>query len=268
MVEADLPMVSIIAPCRNEAAFIEKAIRTILENDYPSELIELLVVDGMSTDGTRDIVRKMVEQDERIKLLDNPKKIVPSAMNIGIESSRGDYILRIDCLTHFSSNYIRKCIDLAERTSAENFGGYWATLPGDDTPVAKAIAVATSTKFGVGNSVKRAVGPEREYYTAAVGTFKKEIFEKVGFYDERLVRNQDIELNSRIRKAGGRIIASPEILGSDNDYTPYDGWKFKGWPTMTMARGNILVEDDTVVMDNPQGEYIYPKSWRASKNIG
>jgi glycosyltransferase involved in cell wall biosynthesis len=211
MAEADLPRISVIAPCRNEAAFIEKAIRTILENDYPSELIELLVVDGMSTDGTREIVRKMAEQDECIRLLDNPKKIVPSAMNIGIKSSHGDYILRIDCHSTFASNYISKCVELSQRTGADNVGGYIITLPGADTAIATAITAATSSRFGVGNSMFRLSGPEQEADTVPFGTFRRNLFEKIGLYDERLVRNQDIELNSRIRKGGGRILISPEI---------------------------------------------------------
>ena len=120
MAEADLPMVSVIAPCRNEAPFLDKALRTILENDYPTELIELLVVDGMSTDSSREIVRHMANRDKRIRLLDNPKKIVPSAMNIGIKASQGEYILRIDCHSTFASNYISKCIELSRKTGADN----------------------------------------------------------------------------------------------------------------------------------------------------
>jgi len=211
MAKSGLPMVSIIAPCRNEARFIEKAIRTILENDYLSDLLEVLVVDGMSTDGTRDIVKKLCEQDGRIRLLDNPQKIVPSAMNIGIKVARGEYIMRIDCHATFASNYISKCVEVSQRTGAENVGGYWTTLPGADTPVAKAIAAATSCSFGVGNAMFRLSGPEQEVDTVPFGTFRKELFEKIGLYEERLVRNQDIELNSRIRKAGGRVVISPEI---------------------------------------------------------
>ena len=211
MVEADLPMVSVIAPCRNEAGFIEKSIKTILESDYPAELIELLVVDGMSTDGTREIVSKMTEQDNRIKLLDNPQKIVPSAMNIGIRAARGEYIIRIDCHSTFASDYISKCIEVSQRTGADNVGGYMTTLPGADTAIAIAIAEASSNKFGVGNSMFRLGGPEQKVDTVPFGTYRKKLFDKIGLYDERLARNQDIELNSRIRKAGGRIIISPEI---------------------------------------------------------
>ena len=108
----ELPVVSVIAPCRNEAAFIEKAVATILENDYPSQLIEVLVVDGMSTDGTREIVQRIAEQDSRVRLLNNERKIVPSAMNIGIRASRGEYIVRVDCHSTFAPDYISKCVEV------------------------------------------------------------------------------------------------------------------------------------------------------------
>jgi glycosyltransferase involved in cell wall biosynthesis len=211
MAEIKLPMVSIIAPCRNEAAFIEDALNSILQSDYPAERMELLVVDGMSTDGTRDTIQKIVNQDSRIKLIDNPKHTVPAAMNIGIKAARGEYILRIDCHCKFAPDYVRKCIEIIKRTGADNVGGYCATLAGADTNVARAIATATSSAFGVGNAMFRLGGSEREVDTVPFGTYRKEIFDRIGMYDERLVRNQDIELNWRIRKAGGRIIISPEI---------------------------------------------------------
>jgi len=207
----NLPFVTVLAPCRNEVGFIEKSIKTILENDYPDDLIELLVIDGMSTDGTREIVEKMIEQDNRIRLLNNPRKIVPSAMNIGVKAAKGEYIIRMDCHSIFAPDYISKCIQVSRRTAAENVGGYGVTLPGAETNVAKAIAAATSCGFGVGNATFRLTGPEQEVDTVPFGTYRKTLFDKIGLYDERLVRNQDIELNSRIIKAGGRIIISPEI---------------------------------------------------------
>jgi len=226
MTDVELPMVSVIAPCRNEAAFIEKAVATILENDYPSQLLELLVVDGMSTDGTREIVQEMAKRDGRVKLLDNPRKIVPSAMNIGIQASCGKYIIRIDCHSTFSADYISKCIEVSQRTGADNVGGYIETLPGAETAVAEAIANATSSRFGVGNSMFRLSGPEQQVDTVPFGTYRRGVFDKVGLYNERLVRNQDIELNSRIRKAGGHVVISPEIkLGYYNRATYCGLWQ-------------------------------------------
>lgn len=223
MTQADVPMVSVIAPCRNEAAFVAAAIQTILDNDYPADSLELLVVDGMSTDGTREIVAGIAERDNRVRLLDNPHKFVSSAMNIGIKKSRGEYIIRIDCHSSFAPDYVPKCVEVLQRTGADDVGGYMTTLPGADTAVAKAIANATSSKFGVGNSAFRLSGPEQEVDTVPFGTYRREIFDKIGLYDERLLRNQDIELNWRIRKAGGRIIISPEIKLSYYNRDTYRG---------------------------------------------
>ncbi len=223
MTNYEKPFVSVVAPCRNESGFVGKAIETILQNDYPEDLMEVLVIDGMSSDGTRDIVKAMMQQDSRIRLIDNPKKIVPSAMNIAIRESRGDYIIRIDCHSSFAPDYISKCIEVSRRTKAENVGGYWITLPGANTDVARAIAAATSCGFGVGNAMFRLAGQEREVDTVPFGTYRRSIFEQVGYYDERLVRNQDIELNSRIRKAGGKIVISPEIKLNYYNRATYSG---------------------------------------------
>lgn len=211
LIVSSLPFVSVIAPCRNETAFIENAIKSILSGDYPSDKIEVIIVDGMSSDGTRDKVIKISKEDSRVRLVDNPYKIVPTAMNIGIKIAKGEYIVRIDCHCHFASDYISKCIEIAQRTGAANVGGYMETLPGSNTKTAKAIAAATSSKFGVGNSAFRVGGAECEVDTVPFGAYRKNILEQVGCYDEKLVRNQDIELNSRIRKTGGKIIISPEI---------------------------------------------------------
>jgi len=216
-------MVTVIAPCRNEAPFIEQAIKTILDSDYPGDLIELLVVDGMSTDGTRDTVTALGAKDARVKLLDNPGKIVPSAMNIGIKTAKGEYIVRIDCHSVFAPDYISKCVEVLQRTGADNVGGYITTLPGTNDATGKAIAEASSSKFGVGNSMFRLSGPECEVDTVPFGTYRKELFDRIGLYDERLVRNQDIELNSRIHKNGGRIIISPEIKLSYFNRSTYTG---------------------------------------------
>ncbi|MBE0536474.1 MAG: glycosyltransferase family 2 protein [Phycisphaerae bacterium] len=223
MKDSQLPFVSILAPCRNEVEYVERAVNSILQSDYPADRMEILVLDGMSDDGTRNIVARMAEQDERVRMLDNPQEIVPTAMNIGIRASRGDYVVRIDCHTLFSYDYISKCIEVSQRTCADNVGGYCMTCAGAETGVARAIAAATSCPFGVGNSAFRLTGPEKEVDTVPFGTYRKEIFNKVGLYDERLVRNQDIELNSRIRRAGGRIIISPEIKLSYFNRASYRG---------------------------------------------
>lgn len=216
-------MVSVVIPCYNEVDFIENTIRSILDNDYPAKLVEILFVDGMSNDGTRDIVERLVAENPQVKLLDNPQKITPVAINLGISQSRGDFIMVVSCHAEYASNYIDKCLEVINRTKADHVGGYMTTLPEKDTHIGRAIAAATTSPFGVGNSIFRLSGPEREADTVPFGMYRREVFDKIGLYDERLVRNQDIELNTRLRKAGGLIIISPEI-----QLTYYNRSSFKG----------------------------------------
>lgn len=207
----DYPFVSVIAPCRNEAMHVRSAITSILAGDYPADKMEVLLVDGMSTDGTRQIVAEMARFDRRVRVIDNPEKIVPVGMNRAIRESKGTYVVRIDCHSEFAGDYVRSCIETICRTGAQNVGGYVETRPGNDSAVARAIAVATSCRFGVGNSIFRLHGQEREVDTVPFGTFRADLFRRIGYYDERLIRNQDIELNQRIRRSGGKIVISPNI---------------------------------------------------------
>jgi len=203
--------VSIIIPMRNEEGFVGKCLESFLRQPSERQDIEVLCVDGMSTDTTREIVRKIAEHDERVRLIDNPRKITPVAMNLGISRSCGDFIIVVSCHAEYASNYIDKCLEVINRTKADHVGGYMTTVPEKDTQIGIAIAAATTSPFGVGNSIFRLGGSEREVDTVPFGMYRREVFEKIGLYDERLVRNQDIELNTRLCKAGGRIIISPEI---------------------------------------------------------
>jgi succinoglycan biosynthesis protein ExoA len=211
MVEANLPVVSVIIPCHNEVDFIENAVRSILGNDYPAELVEILVVDGMSDDGTRDIVERLVAENPRVKLLDNPHQIVPLALNKGIRESRGDIFILAGCHCKYSSDYISSCVEVLQRTGASYVGGYMETLPGNETLTAQAIALATSSRFGVGTKFRAGMNKEQEADAAPFGAFRKEIIDTVGTYHPLLVRNQDMEFCSRVRKAGFKIIISPKI---------------------------------------------------------
>jgi glycosyltransferase involved in cell wall biosynthesis len=207
-----IPYISVIMPIRNEAAFIEKAVKSLLSNVYPDDKFELIVVDGESEDGTRQILDKMAMIDPRIRLLSNPDKIVPLAMNIGIKKANGKYIVRVDAHAEYAIDYLKSCVEVLERTGAAVVGGYMETVAASETPVALAIAGATSSRFGVGGSKFRTGGTdEMEVDTVPFGAFQKEVFDKVGLYHPLLVRNQDIEMSSRIRKAGYKIVISPKI---------------------------------------------------------
>jgi len=205
----DLPFVSIIIPCRNEEKFIAKCLNSILANDYPKDKLEVLIVDGMSEDGTREIVKEY----SFIKLLDNPKKIVPTAMNLGIKDAKGSIIIRMDAHNEYPKDYISEVVYWLEKSGADNVGGILVTLPGADTLKARAIAAALSSPFGVGNSMFR-IGVTKATYvdTVPFGAYRKEVFERIGLFDEDLVRNQDDEFNLRLIKNGGKILLVPEIV--------------------------------------------------------
>jgi len=210
---SDLPKVSIVIPCRNEEKFIGKCLDSILANDYPKDRLEILVVDGMSEDGTRTTVQSYAHDYAFMKLLDNPKKITPAALNIGIASAKGGIIMRMDAHNTYPPNYISGLVGWLEKTQADNVGGAWITLPATQTFMAEAIALALSHPFGVGNAYFRiGVKEPRWVDTVPFGCYRREVFDRIGMFDEELVRNQDDEFNLRLLKRGGRILLVPSIV--------------------------------------------------------
>jgi glycosyltransferase involved in cell wall biosynthesis len=203
--------VSIIIPMRNEARYIQRCLDTILDNDFPDDEFEVLVVDGQSTDNSCELVLKTAEQHSCIHLLHNTKRIVPAALNLGISQARGRYIIRMDAHSEYPKDYIRTCIQELERTGASNVGGRCITKPGADTTIARAIAKLTQMRVAVGNSSFRLGEGNRYVDTVPFGAFPAEVFDRVGLFREDLVRNQDFELNARIRRSGGRIYLSDQL---------------------------------------------------------
>ena len=210
MIDESLPFVSIIMPIRNEAEFIERSIKSILHQDWPAEKMEILVVDGMSDDGTRKIVEQLSQADSRIKMLDNPGRIVPAALNIGLKVARGDLFIRVDGHAEVAPDFVRQSIKaLREHPEAWVVGGYIETVANNYT--GKVIASAMRCPIGVGNSRFRLGDYEGWVDTLAFGTHRKWIIDKIGYFDEELVRNQDDEFNLRIIRAGGKIWMSKSI---------------------------------------------------------
>lgn len=206
-----LPFVSVVLPARNEAKYIRNCLQSLLDSDYPKELIEFIVVDGDSDDETPEIVQALHRFEPRITLLHNESRTVPYAMNLGIRASRGEIIVRVDAHANYPRKYIRQCVHSLLATGADNVGGIWHTEPGADGPVSEAIALALTHPFGVGNAGFRVGGKEGNVDTVPFGAFRKSIFSEVGLFRETLTRHQDYELNSRIRGAGGRIYLDPAI---------------------------------------------------------
>jgi len=210
MIDESFPFVSVIMPIRNEAVYIERAIRSILHQDYPVQKMEILVVDGMSDDGTRQIVEKLSQKDHRIKMLDNPRRIVPTALNIGLAAAQGDLFIRVDGHAEIARDFVRESIKcLCEHPEAWIVGGYIETVA--NNYIGHVIASAMRSPIGVGNSRFRLGNYEGWVDTLAFGTHHKWVVDKIGYFDEELVRNQDDEFNLRIILAGGKIWMSKSI---------------------------------------------------------
>lgn len=208
----DFPFVSVIISCFNEENFIGKCLDSILSSNYPNERLEVLVVDGMSNDRTKNIVRDYVDKFPFIKLLENPRRIIPAAMNIGIRNAKYEIIMKIDAHTIYERDYIPKCVKFLDEYNVDNVGGRSIAVPRNNTALGKAIVLSLSHWFGVGASRHR-LHPGKPVVadTAYSGCYKKGVFYKMGVYDENIGRSEDIALNSKIRKAGGKILLVPEI---------------------------------------------------------
>lgn len=204
-------MVSIIIPMRNEEKYIGKCLESILANSYPSEQYEILIADGESTDSSRQIVSEISCRHANIRVLSNAAKIVPTGLNQAIRQANGKYILRMDAHTDYPPDYIQNCIAELDRTGAANVGGRCITLPGAETLTGKSIALLTQTRAGVGNAAYRLGLGDVYVDTVPFGAFRREILAEVGLYQEDLARNQDYELNARIRSHGYKIFLSSKI---------------------------------------------------------
>ena len=209
----NIKKVSVICPVFNEEKFIEACILSIIEQDYPQDSMEVMFVDGRSTDRTREIIQKYMEQYDFIKLLDNPQRIVPYALNRGLEAAKGEVIMRLDGHCTYPTNYISELVRYLYQLDADNVGGVWNTQPAKDTPMCQAIALASSHPFGVGGSMHK-IGASKiiETDTVPFGCYKREVFEKTGPFDTDLVRNQDDEFNGRLLNLGGKIYLIPQVI--------------------------------------------------------
>jgi succinoglycan biosynthesis protein ExoA len=203
------PLVSIILPCRNEQGYIQASIQSALDQDLPAGELEILVADGMSTDGTREHLDRMAALHPRIRVLDNPGRIVSTGLNAAIRVARGEFIVRMDAHTNYAPDYVRQCLDVLRETGADNVGGPMRTTA--RTYMEKAIRAVFHSRFAVGGARSHQEDFEGWVDTVIYGCWRKSLFERVGLFDEELVRNQDDEHNLRIVRSGGRIYQSPRI---------------------------------------------------------
>jgi glycosyltransferase involved in cell wall biosynthesis len=228
------PFVSVVIPMRNEAGHVAPCLEAVLAQEYPRDHMEVIVVDGESDDDTATIARAAAQRDARVRVLSNPGRIVPTAMNIGIRAARGEIISRVDGHTRIAADYVRVGVETLRRTGADNVGGPMRAVGGG--LFGDAVATATSSRFGIGSYFHFGTS-ERAVDTVYMGMWPRRVFERVGLFDEELVRNQDDELSYRIRKEGGRIVLTPamrswyqnrqSIRHLTRQYFQYGLWKIR-----------------------------------------
>ncbi len=204
------PFVSILIPIRNEGNYISQCLQAVSRQDYPSDRFEILISDGLSTDNTMALVAEWMKNNPRIRYFDNPNHIVPTGMNILIPQSKGEILIRVDGHCVIAPDYVSNCVRHIEKDGVDGVGGPMRSI-GEDL-VSRVIALAMSSKFGVGNSSFRTeIGQTKLADTVPFPAYTRAIIEKVGLYDEELVRNQDDEYNYRIREAGGKILLAEDV---------------------------------------------------------
>ena len=231
-------LVTLILPIRNESAYIEDSLAAILKQDYPSDCMEILVVDGMSTDDTHSLIRDFSERNPslQIRILDNPGKIVPTGMNIALREVKGEIVVRVDGHCLIAQDYVSNCVDHLKKDGVDGVGGPMESI--GETKVAKAIAIGMSSPFGVGNSAFRTTsGKSMLVDTIPFPAYTWEVIKRAGLYDEELVRNQDDEYNYRIRELDGKILLANDVRstyfsrsslkGLWRQYFQYGYWKVR-----------------------------------------
>jgi glycosyltransferase involved in cell wall biosynthesis len=205
-------LVSIIIPCYQERNFIRGCLESVLAFDLPEgTAIEVLVFDGHSSDGTKQIAEQVASEDSRVQVYDNPGRIQSTALNLGIPMAKGDYLMRLDAHSVYPRDYLSLVLETALRTGADNTGGVFHTFRRGDGYQAALVQALITCKFGVGDSGFRTDAPEGFADTVPYGFFHRNIFDRIGLFDERLRRGQDYEINRRIIESGGRIWCNPKI---------------------------------------------------------
>lgn len=204
--------VSIVIPCRNERAFIVECLDSILATTWPHDRLEVIVVDGMSDDGTRERLQAYIDDHPVVRTFDNAQRITPVALNIGVRAARGDVVVRMDAHNFYPPDYVPRLVEALFASGADNVGGVWITKPGAATPAAAAIALALAHPFGVGNAHYRIGSTAPRWVdTVPFGCYRRDVFDRIGLFDEELVRNQDDEFNLRLIRSGGRILLVPTV---------------------------------------------------------
>ena len=234
-----MPTVSIIVPCYNEEATIRLLLKSIYAQSYPHSEMEVILADGMSTDQTRSEVAafQQAHPDLLVKVVDNPKRIIPAALNSALQAAQGEFIIRLDGHSMPYPEYVERCVADLKEDQGQNVGGVWEIRPAGESWIARSIAAAAAHPFGVGDALYRFTNRAKSVDTVPFGAFRRKLFEQVGNFDESLLTNEDYEFNARIRQHGGVVWLDPAIrsvyfarsgLGAlAKQYWRYGFWKLR-----------------------------------------
>lgn len=206
-----VPFASVVMPMRNEGKLLEPCLLSLLAQSYPENQFEILVVDGRSSDGSREVVETLTGGRVKLLMLDNAAQHTPSGMNVGIRAARGSIIVIAGAHCVYPQRFIENCAVWLERTGADVVGGPVKTAASSKAFGAQLACAILSSPFGVGNSRFRTSVQEGYVDTVPFGAYRREVFERVGLFNERLIRNQDNDLSARVREAGGKIYMTPAL---------------------------------------------------------
>jgi succinoglycan biosynthesis protein ExoA len=207
------PKVSVIVPCYNEQSTIRLLLEALRSQTFPPAEMEVVIADGMSTDGTRAAISAFQEDfsDLEVRLVDNAVRSIPAGLNCAMEASRGEYIVRLDAHSMPYPDYVENCIKAHETGRGDNVGGVWEIRPGGQTWIAKSIAMAAAHPLGVGDAMYRLAASASEVDTVPFGSYRRTLIEQIGGYNESLLTNEDYEFNTRVRKSKRRVWLDPSI---------------------------------------------------------
>ena len=214
------PRVTIAMPAFNEERYIEACVASVQAQDYPRHLIEILIADGRSTDRTREIIAALAAADPRIHLVDNPARLQAAGLGLMVKQATGEVLVRMDVHCEYAPDYVRKCVEVLERTGADNVGGSQRARA--KTAFQRALCAALASPLGVGGARYRSADAEGYVDTVFLGAFRRKVFETIGLWDPGAITNEDAELNQRIIDAGGRVYQSRQIVVC---YYPRDSFR-------------------------------------------
>lgn len=231
--------VSVVIPCLNEEKTIQQVLDALFKQTYPTELMEVVIADGGSTDKTREVIGAYQNKHPQLtlRLVENPKRIIPAGVNAAMLASKGEIIVRMDAHSIPQSDYVSRCVEALEAAKGENVGGRWDIMPSNDSWIARSIALAAGHPIGVGDAQYRHSDTAAVVDTVPYGAFYRSLLDKVGLFDESLIANEDYEFNARIRQSGGKIwfdplircqyFARPNLNRLAKQYWTYGFWKLK-----------------------------------------